>query len=63
MERLQAGRVMMDISRHGGHRGVRLRSELTLLGKAMLFFLAAAAGGSWLAFTILSSDRDTRRHR
>jgi ubiquinone biosynthesis protein len=32
-------------------------------GFAMLFFLAAAAGASWLALTILSSDRDTRRHR
>ena len=31
-------------------------------GFAMLFFLAAAAGGIWLAFTILSSDRPTRKH-
>ena len=31
-------------------------------GFAMLFFLAAAAGGIWLAFTILSSDRPTHRH-
>jgi predicted unusual protein kinase regulating ubiquinone biosynthesis (AarF/ABC1/UbiB family) len=31
-------------------------------GFAMLFFLAAAAGASWLAFTILSSDRTQRRH-
>ncbi len=30
-------------------------------GFAMLFFLAAAAGGIWLAFTILSSDRPTHR--
>jgi hypothetical protein len=32
-------------------------------GFAMLFFLAAAAGGIWLAFTILSSDRPTHRNR
>ncbi len=31
-------------------------------GFAMLFFLAAAAGGIWLAFTILSSDRPARKH-
>jgi hypothetical protein len=54
---------MLDISRTAGPRGIRLPSELTLLGKAMLCFLAAAAGANWLAFTILSSDRDTRRHR
>jgi predicted unusual protein kinase regulating ubiquinone biosynthesis (AarF/ABC1/UbiB family) len=30
-------------------------------GFAMLFFLAAAAGGIWLAFTILSSDRPARK--
>jgi ubiquinone biosynthesis protein len=30
-------------------------------GFAMLFFLAAAAGASWLAFTILSSDRPTHK--
>lgn len=27
------------------------------LGSAMLFFLAPAGAGRWLAFTILSSDR------
>jgi hypothetical protein len=32
-------------------------------GFAMLFFLAAAAGGIWLALNILSSDRPTPRHR
>ena len=31
-------------------------------GFAMLFFLVAAAGGIWLAFTILSSDRPARKH-
>jgi ubiquinone biosynthesis protein len=30
-------------------------------GFAMLFFLIAAGGGIWLAFTILSSDRPSRR--
>jgi hypothetical protein len=28
---------------------------------AMVFFLEAAAGAIWLAFTILSSDRPARR--
>jgi len=27
----------------------------------MMFFLVAAAGAIWLAFTILSSDRPARR--
>jgi len=31
-------------------------------GFAMLFFLAAAAGAIWLAFTILSTDRPARKH-
>lgn len=33
---LQVGRVMMEISRAAGVRGVRLPSELTLLGKTLL---------------------------
>jgi ubiquinone biosynthesis protein len=36
LEQLQVGRVMMDISRAAGQRGVRLPSELTLLGKTLL---------------------------
>jgi hypothetical protein len=30
-------------------------------GFAMVFFLVAAAGAIWLAFTILSTDRPARR--
>jgi predicted unusual protein kinase regulating ubiquinone biosynthesis (AarF/ABC1/UbiB family) len=36
LEQLQVGRVMMDISRAAGQRGIRLPSELTLLGKTLL---------------------------
>ena len=36
LEQLQVGRVMMDISRAAGQRGLRLPSELTLLGKTLL---------------------------
>ncbi len=36
LEQLQVGRVMMDISRAAGKRGIRLPSELTLLGKTLL---------------------------
>src|SRR5204863_9770741 len=36
LEQLQVGRVMMEISRIAGHRGIRLPSELTLLGKTLL---------------------------
>ena len=32
-------------------------------GFAMLFFLGAAAGGSWLAVTILTSDRPAPKRR
>jgi hypothetical protein len=45
---------------------MRVETRFRLFGHpgfAMLFCLTAAAGASWLAFTILSSDRETRRHR
>ena len=32
-------------------------------GFAMMFFLAAAAGAAWLAFSILMSDKPARRKR
>ena len=44
---------------------MRLETSFRLFGYpgfAMLFFLTAAAGGIWLAFTILSSDRPARKH-
>ncbi len=36
LERLHVGRVMMEISRTSGRHGIRLPSELTLLGKTLL---------------------------
>jgi ubiquinone biosynthesis protein len=36
LHELQVGRVMMEISRAAGQRGIRLPSELTLLGKTLL---------------------------
>ena len=36
LERLHVGRIMMEISRTSGRHGIRLPSELTLLGKTLL---------------------------
>jgi len=36
LEELQVGRVMLEITRAAGQRGIRLPSELTMLGKTLL---------------------------
>jgi hypothetical protein len=44
---------------------MRVQTTFTILGYpglAMLLFLAAAAGGVWLAWAILSHDVRTRAH-
>ena len=44
---------------------MQVRTSFTILGYpglAMLLFIAAAAGGVWMAFSILTGDRSSRRH-
>ena len=44
---------------------MQVRTSFTILGYpglAMLLFIAAAAGGVWMAFSILTGDRSTRHH-